>query len=81
MHGDLDHVVGILRLKDFVVNAGKGKFVIDDLMTKPLYFHENMNVYKVLEALIDEIDDEIEDEPENCLVEGIPASVKKRIDQ
>lgn len=70
--GDLDHVVGILRLKDFVVNAGKGNFVIDDLMTKPLYFHENMNVYKVLVKL---------SEPENCLVEGVPASVKKRIDQ
>ena len=63
MHGDLDHVVGILRLKDFV---------IDDLMTKPLYFHENMNVYKVIVKL---------SEPENCLVEGVPASVKKRIDQ
>lgn len=49
--GDLDHVVGILRLKDFVVNIGKGNFVIDDLMTKPLYFHENMNVYKVLEEM------------------------------
>lgn len=49
--GDLDHVIGILRLKDFVVNIGKGNFVIDDLMTKPLYFHENMNVYKVLEKM------------------------------
>lgn len=49
--GDLDHVIGILRLKDFVVNIGKGNFVIDDLMTKPLYFHENMNVYKVLEEM------------------------------
>lgn len=49
--GDLDHVVGILRLKDFVVNIGKEGFVLADLVSKPLYFHENMNVYKVLEEM------------------------------
>lgn len=49
--GDLDHVIGVLRLKDFVVNIGKDRFVLEELMTKPLYFHENMNVYKVLEEM------------------------------
>lgn len=49
--GDLDHVSGILRLKDFVLNIGKDNFVLEKLMTKPLYFHENMNVYKVLEEM------------------------------
>lgn len=49
--GDLDHVVGILRLKDFVANIGKDGFVLKDLLTKPVYFHENMNVYKVLEEM------------------------------
>lgn len=49
--GDLDHVLGVLRLKDFVLNIGKDNFVLENLMTKPLYFHENMNVYKVLEEM------------------------------
>lgn len=49
--GDLDHVVGVLRLKDYVLNIGKDKFVLEELMSKPLYFHENMNVYKVLEEM------------------------------
>lgn len=49
--GDLDHVIGILRLKDFVVNIGKDRFILEDFITKPLYFHENMNVYKVLEEM------------------------------
>lgn len=49
--GDLDHVIGILRLKDFVVNIGKDQFNIEEQMKKPLYFHENMNVYKVLEEM------------------------------
>lgn len=49
--GDLDHVIGVLRLKDFVANIGKDKFNLQEMMTKPLYFHENMNVYKVLEEM------------------------------
>ncbi len=48
---DLDHVVGILRLKDFVVNIGKGDFSLDKMLTPPVFFHENMNVYKVLEEM------------------------------
>lgn len=49
--GGLDHVIGVLRLKDFVVNIGKDRFVLEELITKPVYFHENMNVYKVLEEM------------------------------
>lgn len=49
--GDLDHVLGVLRLKDFVLNIGKEDFNLEKLMQKPLYFHENMNVYKVLEEM------------------------------
>lgn len=48
---DLDHVVGILRLKDFVVNIGKGDFSLEKMLTPPIFFHENMNVYKVLEEM------------------------------
>lgn len=49
--GDLDHVVGILRLKDFVLNVGKGDFHLEKMIQTPIYFHENMNVYKVLEEM------------------------------
>lgn len=49
--GDLDHVVGILRLKDFVLNVGKGNFHLEKMIQTPVYFHENMNVYKVLEDM------------------------------
>lgn len=49
--GDLDHVLGVLRLKDFVLNIVKEDFNLEKLMQKPLYFHENMNVYKVLEEM------------------------------
>lgn len=48
---DLDHVVGILRLKDYVVNVGKEGFSLENMMIRPTYFHENMNVYKVLEEM------------------------------
>ncbi len=49
--GNLDHVIGIMRLKDFVVKSGKEDFCLEKMLTKPLYFHENMNVYKVLESM------------------------------
>lgn len=49
--GDLDHVVGVLRLKDFVLNVGKGDFHLERMIQTPVYFHENMNVYKVLEEM------------------------------
>ncbi len=48
---DLDNVIGIMRLKDFVVNSGKAEFCLEKMISQPLYFHENMNVYKVLEAM------------------------------
>lgn len=48
---DLDHVIGILRLKDFVVNIGHGDFCLEKMMIQPTYFHEDMNVYKVLEGM------------------------------
>lgn len=48
---DLDHIIGILRLKDFVVNIGKENFCLEKMLVKPTYFHENMNVYAVLEQM------------------------------
>ena len=49
--GDLDHVIGVLSLKDFVLNLGKGSFNLEKMMHEPVYFHENMNVYTVLEEM------------------------------
>lgn len=49
--GDLDHVVGVLSLKDFVLNVGKSGFSLSKMIRKPVYFHENMSVYSVLEDM------------------------------
>lgn len=49
--GDLDHVVGVLSLKDFVLNIGKPGFSLDRMVHEPVYFHENMSVYSVLEQM------------------------------
>ncbi len=49
--GDLDHVVGVLSLKDFVLNVGKEGFDLGKMIHDPVYFHENMNVYTVLEDM------------------------------
>lgn len=49
--GDLDHVVGVLSLKDFVLNIGKPGFSLEKMVHEPLYFHENMSVYSVLEQM------------------------------
>lgn len=49
--GDLDHVKGIVNLKDLVVHLSKPDFKLASLIHKPAYFHESMNVYKVLEQM------------------------------
>ncbi len=49
--GDLDHVIGVLTLKDFVLNVGKEGFSLEKMIRKPIYFHENMSVYSVLEGM------------------------------
>ena len=49
--GDLDHVVGVLSLKDYVLSIGKPGFSLEKLIRKPVYFHENMSVYAVLEQM------------------------------
>lgn len=49
--GDLDHVLGILSLKDYVLSIGRPGFDLRQMIKKPVYFHENMNVYTVLEEM------------------------------
>ena len=49
---DLDHVVGVLSLKEYVLNIGSPEaFDLRKMMKEPVYFHENMNVYTVLEQM------------------------------
>lgn len=49
---DLDHVVGVLSLKEYVLNVGKKEGLdLRKMMKAPVYFHENMNVYTVLEQM------------------------------
>ena len=49
--GDLDHVKGIVNLKDLVVHLSKPDIKLASLIHEPAYFHESMNVYKVLEQM------------------------------
>ncbi len=49
--GDLDHVKGIVTLKDLFVSLDKDNFNLTDIISKPDYFYENSNVYKVLEKM------------------------------
>ncbi len=49
--GDLSHVLGVLNIKDYVLNIGKPNFSLPALMREPVFFYENMNVYSVLEAM------------------------------
>ena len=49
--GGLDHVIGILSLKEFVINIGREGFSLRKMIKEPTYFHENMSVYSVLENM------------------------------
>lgn len=49
--GDLDHVKGIVNLKDLVVYLSNPDFKLASLIHEATYFHESMNVYKVLEQM------------------------------
>lgn len=49
--GDLDHVKGIITLKDLVLTLDRPDFNINELIRPATYFYENTNVYKVLEQM------------------------------
>lgn len=49
--GDLDHVKGVVDLKDLVLHLHDSDFRLEPLVHEAVYFHENMNVYKVLEQM------------------------------
>ena len=49
--GDLDHVKGVVDLKDLILHLHEPNFNLKSLTREPVYFHENMNVYKALEQM------------------------------
>ena len=49
--GDLDHVKGVIQLKDLVLHLHEEGFNLVNLTQEAVFFHENMNVYKVLEQM------------------------------
>lgn len=49
--GGLDNVIGVLSIKDYLLNHGRQTFSLENLVKPPLYFHETMNVYKMLEEM------------------------------
>lgn len=49
--GDLDKVKGVANLKDLVLQLDKENFDLSSLTYEAVYFHESMNVYKVLEQM------------------------------
>lgn len=48
---NLDNVEGVVTLKELVLHLGKPNFSLSKIMQKPVYFPENMTVYKALEQL------------------------------
>lgn len=49
--GGLDNVIGVLSIKDYLLNYGRQTFSLVNLVKPPIYFHETMNVYKMLEEM------------------------------
>lgn len=48
---DIDHVKGMVRLKDLIFALNREEFSLADVMVAPQFFHENMSVYNVMEQM------------------------------
>ncbi len=51
VEGDLDHVIGMIWLKDLVMHLHEKDCTVGDLAREAVYFHEGMSIYKVLEQM------------------------------
>ena len=49
--GDLDHIKGIVSLKDLVLSLDRPDFALQNILCEAPYFYEHTNVYKVLETM------------------------------
>lgn len=48
-NGDIENIVGVLRLRDYIDNRHKPGFVLQSILAPPLYVPETMNALKILE--------------------------------
>ncbi|WP_288317770.1 hemolysin family protein [Xylanibacter caecicola] len=51
VENDLDDVKGVVSMSDMFVSLHKDDFKLSDIMRKPQFFYENMDVYSVLEIM------------------------------
>lgn len=51
MDGSLDHLMGVVYLHDLFVALDEADFSLRDLLRKPTFFYENMEVYSALEKM------------------------------
>ena len=49
--GDLDHVKGVVSLKNLFFTLDKPDFNLDTIVAEPTFIYENMDVYKALELM------------------------------
>lgn len=49
--GDLDHVKGVVTIKELFLTLGDDNFDLRKIMKEPNYFYENTSVYKVLDEM------------------------------
>lgn len=47
--GDIDNILGVLKLRDYIDASKKPEFDLRDIITPPLYVPETMNALKILE--------------------------------
>mgnify|MGYP001212017139 CR=1 FL=1 len=50
-NGDLDHVKGVVSLKDLVLHMDQPHLKLEHIITPITYFHEGLTVYKALEQM------------------------------
>ncbi len=48
---DIDHVKGMVRLKDLIFALNNNDFNLEKVMVAPRFFHENMNVFNVMDEM------------------------------
>lgn len=51
VEGDLDHILGVVTLKDLVLNITQADFSLRKIVSEAKYFYCDMSVYKALEQM------------------------------
>ncbi len=52
--GDIENIIGVVKLRDYIGNQGKNDFDLRKITTQPLYIPETMNALKILERFRNE---------------------------